>query len=469
MFLPERRWGLAHVAVLVAGILLCGGVLAIPDRERAVLVGMLSLPILGAIAVRLVRREADPPPPAAYLVAVWFLAALFEALAAQRLVLLLVAPFGILFGVAIGRIYTVLAETLGPHAGRHAWVVHALLLVVPGVVLLPCTRAGVAAARASIPQMNDAWWDTLVRLRDTTPPDAIVSAWWDYGHWIKYVAERPVYVDGSTIATHVTHWFARALLAPTDDETAGLLRMLACGSDATPAPEGELGAWGRLVRYGVDPPTAHEIVIALAARDRNAARAYLLRRGFTSEAADDVLRATHCTPPPIYLVLTSSMAAGRGWPSIGSWDPREDPPARGPSYVAPRWSACAASGASWTCPIAPPTGNASSAVTAVDYRPDAPAETRMRTDRGERAPAALLVAGPERVDDVPVDGVRDAELGVLVDTVRRRVLVGSPALLRSTFTRLMFLDGRFSPAFQPVDDRTAWPEERVRTWKIEIQ
>jgi hypothetical protein len=109
--------------------------------------------------------------------------------------------------------------------------------------------------------------------------------------------------------------------------------------------------------------------------------------------------------------------------------------------------------------IARATGNASSAVTAVDYRPDAPAETRMRTDHGERAPAALLVAGPERVDDVPVDGVRDAELGVLVDTVRRRVLVGSPVLLRSTFTRLMFLDDRFSPGFQPVDDRTACPEE----------
>jgi hypothetical protein len=99
------------------------------------------------------------------------------------------------------------------------------------------------------------------------------------------------------VVLELPHWFARALLAPTDDETAGLLQMLACGSDATPAPEGELGACGRLVRYGVDPPTAHEIVIALAARDRNAARAYLLHRGFTSEAADDVLRATHCTPP----------------------------------------------------------------------------------------------------------------------------------------------------------------------------
>ena len=108
-------------------------------------------------------------------------------------------------------------------------------------------------------------------------------------------------------------------------------------------------------------------------------------------------------------------------------------------------------------------------VTAVDYRPDAPAEMRMRTDRGERAPAVLLVAGLERVDDVPVDGVRDAELGVLADTVRRHVLVGSPDLLRSTFTRLMFLDGRFSTAFQPVDDRTAWPEERVRTWKVETR
>ena len=80
---------------------------------------------------------------------------------------------------------------------------------------------------------------------------------------------------------------------------------------------------------------------------------------------------------------------------------------------------------------------------------------------------AVLLAGADPVvQEVAIEQPRDERFAVLVDVLGRRVLVGSPDLVRSTFTRLVFLDGRFSPGFQPVDDRTGYDNERVRTWKV---
>src|SRR5262245_50474761 len=56
---------------------------------------------------------------------------------------------------------------------------------------------------------------------------------------------------------------SRALLAQSERESAGLLRMLACGSDATPQPEGASGAWGKLVAHGIDGGTAHDLSMLL--------------------------------------------------------------------------------------------------------------------------------------------------------------------------------------------------------------
>ncbi len=78
-------------------------------------------------------------------------------------------------------------------------------------------------------------------LRQQSPPNAIVNTWWDYGYWAKYAAERRVNNDGGSLRTHIPYWTARVLAAPSERESAGLLRMLDCGSDATPEAEGPCG------------------------------------------------------------------------------------------------------------------------------------------------------------------------------------------------------------------------------------
>lgn len=358
LWLPRKRWRLWHFGIMVGGTLLYYYLLNGPQLERSVLVALLSLPAV--IGVFLAATGGRPPADigTALLLTTWFVAALYLSYGGLRFILLLVAPAGIACGVAIGRLHLWLTWLATRVTGgrRTTWAVVLFVLVAPTV--FPAVRHGAAAARAYLPQMDDAWWDTLTHIRDGSPPDAIVNTWWDYGHWTKYVAERRVSADGASLATHVPHWLARALLARNERETVGLLRMLDCGSDATPEPEGRLGAYGKLVARGLDGINAHAVVLALASLDRPAAGTLLAERGLAPADVEDVLASTHCNPPPTYLVLSTSLVQLRSIRYLADWD-FERPAINTPVLrlpVSPRlaWRSCTPTpdASDWDCPPA---------------------------------------------------------------------------------------------------------------------
>jgi hypothetical protein len=296
----------------------------------------------------------------------------------------------------------------------------------------------------------------LEYLRNETPPDALVLAWWDWGHWITYGAERRVLADGASLLTHVPYWFGRAMLAPTEGESVGLLRMLACGSDTTPEPEGRLGALARLVAAGVPEADAHDLLIALAPLDRAGADARLAADGLDAATRAAVLDATHCRPPPAYLVLSTEEIARPGWAFVGAWDVRRGTSRAGYSgYLFDGWMACrAAAGGDLDCP-------------AFAYRAADPPASRIRlADAREAPPAVVAIADADSGMVREVAGRSSLDLGALVDPERRRALVAAPPFLRAEFTRLVMLDGRGAHAFERVGERTGYAGERVLTWRV---
>jgi hypothetical protein len=344
---------------------------------------------------------------------------------------------------------------------------------VLALTLAHAVRWGYTTARSYVPGMHDAWWDTLTHLRDTTGRDAIVHTWWDYGHWITYVAERRVSNDGSSLLTHIPYWVARALVAPAEAESVGTFRMLSCGSDATPAPEGARGAYGKLRATGRDAATARAVLGTLLPLDPAAAERELASRGLTASQRADVLRSTHCDPPEAYVVLTSGLVGKRRtWMAFGLWD--RQPPIVDRFAFVPRWIPCrAAPGATGVvCEVHAPIGPGSRYIDTVVYDVGAPHEARLRrrSDQAalasDGAPAVVLLAGAREIREMTVRSPTDSDLGVLIDATRPRILVGSAAFLRSTFVHLMYLDGRYARRYQKFDDRTA-AGERVVTWKID--
>jgi hypothetical protein len=364
--------------------------------------------------------------------------------------------------------------------------------------------------------MNDAWWDTLEAIRTRSPADAVVAAWWDFGHWTTFVAERPVLADGASLGTHVPRWIARALLASREAETVGLLRMLACGSDATGEPEEARGAYARLRAAGLTAVEAHDAVVALASLERDTAAAWLRARGMATSRITTVLASTHCTPPPLYVVLTSAMTGLSGFGVLGTWDMRrayaarvartlpeesavadmqarlglsatdahrlwaearavdvsklDDFVAQPRGYLIPEWIACREAGDAWHCPVGVPEGGGG-VIAALQVVPGAPARSRLVVQRpGVEAqmatPGLLLVADAEGLQELPFRPATFPALGALVDLPNRRVLLGRPAVLASTFTHLLYLDGRYARRLVKVDERVGFGRERVVTWRI---
>jgi hypothetical protein len=148
-------------------------------------------------------------------------------------------------GVAAGRLYDWIADEARTWLGDGILPRVVAAVVVLALGLLPL-RIARATASAYLPSLDSAWAETIAQIRDTTPPDTVVSAWWDYGYWIKFLGERRVHADGGSLRTAVPYWLARAQLASSEAEALGVLRMLACGSDARPYPEGDQGAMARL-------------------------------------------------------------------------------------------------------------------------------------------------------------------------------------------------------------------------------
>lgn len=479
LFLPRRNWRVGHFAVLTGAALLYPWLLRDTGLARTTVVALLCVPLAAAVLVDALDTESSGADDAVIgmLIAAWLLAALLMAYEASRFIILLAAPMGIACGVAVGRLHLWF-----DHQARAGFGTSALLprLVVGmaalTIALLPI-RIGYATAAAELPDIDRAWADTLESLHATAAPDAILDLWWDYGHWAKYLAERRVSADGSTLLTHAPHWVARAQLAASEEEAVGLLRMLNCGSDAEPYREGERGAYGKLTRYGLDSRAAYDAVVRMASLSADAADDYLAGVGLDDSARADVLASTHCTPPASYLILSSGQVTFPGWWQLGIWDPRRPAATarrRGPGrggFVTTDWVPC----------VPTQTGELRCEVRwedwrgvqidAVAYSPDDVHRTRVvsTTDGVEQsvAPALLIVADDDAIETVGGATASDDGPAVLLDRQRNRALVGAPSAINSVYTRLMFLDGRGTTRFRKVAEHTGASGERVATWLIE--
>jgi hypothetical protein len=210
----------------------------------------------------------------------------------------------------------------------------------------------------------------------------------------------------------------------------------------------------RLTDAGVLEADAHDLLIALAPLDRAAADARLAADGLDAAARAAVLDATHCRPPPAYLVLSTEEIARPGWAFLGAWDVRRGAARAGyAGYLFDGWMECRpAADGDLDCP-------------AFTYRASDPTASRIRLgDADEVPPALVAIAGPDGIREIA--GRSPLDVAALVDPARNRVLVAAPPFLRATFTRLLMLDGRWSRAFEPLAARTGYAGQRVLTWRV---
>jgi len=63
---------------------------------------------------------------------------------------------------------------------------------------------------------TDDWLESLEWVKNNTPPDAVIAAWWDYGYWIQTLGERKSLADNSTLSTIIIQNIAKMFLSEPD-------------------------------------------------------------------------------------------------------------------------------------------------------------------------------------------------------------------------------------------------------------
>lgn len=81
-----------------------------------------------------------------------------------------------------------------------------ILLVIP--ISFPSNGNWVTAAKApptilnggtAYPVSTNDWLESMEWIKNNTPKDAVIAAWWDYGYWISTLGERATIADNSTL------------------------------------------------------------------------------------------------------------------------------------------------------------------------------------------------------------------------------------------------------------------------------
>ncbi len=97
-----------------------------------------------------------------------------------------------------------------------------LLASVFGLVYNINDFHGKISAQASIqgPSAHYQWQSAMGWVRNNTEEGSIFVHWWDYGHWVTELGERPVVTDGGHAIGHWDHFIGRYVLTTPYPETA---------------------------------------------------------------------------------------------------------------------------------------------------------------------------------------------------------------------------------------------------------
>ncbi len=103
---------------------------------------------------------------------------------------------------------------------------------ITALLLLPLVYAGSGASDvftitdtpptiltggASFGTPTGDWLDALAWIKNSTHPDAVIAAWWDYGYWISTVGERTSLADNATIDSERIERLADMFISAPDD------------------------------------------------------------------------------------------------------------------------------------------------------------------------------------------------------------------------------------------------------------
>ncbi len=281
----------------------------------------LLIAIVGILILALRKNEQGKREPhLAFLLALWLGSSLFATTKGVRFILQATPIFAIAVGVCLGlgwQYSTQLIINKFKHFKFNQNLIKKAtkitLFLLFSLLLISPAKAGYYQAHNSVSSINDAWYNTLTKIKEEAPENIIITSWWDFGHWFKAVADRPVTFDGGTQTQWDAYWVGKSLLTTEEKATVGIVRMLNCGQNTA------FNELDKIINY---TPESIQLLNEIVTLDKNAATQKLKQAGLTDQEAAGVLEYTHCDNPPEDYYITSEDMIGKAgvWGHFGSWD-----------------------------------------------------------------------------------------------------------------------------------------------------
>lgn len=397
-------------------------------------------------------------------------------------------------------------------------------ILVIGILLLiiPATFSGAdRMAKGFIPMVNDQWVETLDFIKEDSE-EAIITSWWDFGHWFQALSERSVTFDGGDQGKRI-HWVGLSLLTDSEQESIDILRMLHCGNEKPS---------DLLEEYLKDTHEATFLIKEIVHLPREQARERLSQTSLTQDQIEEILSYSHCENlDKKYYVIASEDMVGKApvWGHFGSWDftkahiyyvrnsspemiqrlseysgkdeqeirnlfqeaevvrrqviPEDQWIGEYSNYLSSRPATCQTTGSELNCDFNVLVGRqqgVDSVLSRAIIDLNNPSNTTIRIRNVESGtgnlinqqnirPAGVVFANQNGFSDRVLINDPSFEYEILVFDNNQKAIMSSPSLTKSVFTQLFFLEGGYLENFEKVYDVTDARNQRILTYEIKYE
>ncbi|MBT7237582.1 hypothetical protein HN865_01865, partial [Candidatus Woesearchaeota archaeon] len=239
---------------------------------------------------------------------IWFLGTIFGSLSGLRFAMFVVPVYAIALGILAGKTYNFITNKLSKSLELNKKFVSIILIILLVVMFISPIKDTHKTAMGEVPQMNDAWYDTLTKIKQETAETAIINSWWDFGHWFKAIADRKVTFDGASQNIPQAHWVGKVLLTNNEEEAIAILMMLDCGAN---------DAYNLLLEETNNPLLTKQIIDEILLNENQANN---ILKEYT-ENPELITEKMFCNPPENYFITSEDMVSKAGvWAHFGSWN-----------------------------------------------------------------------------------------------------------------------------------------------------
>ena len=277
---------------------------------------MVSIIFIVRIIYDMLKKDHETNILHAVLITAWFVSTLYASVFAVRYVLLFIVPFAIAFGFALGIIVKEISEWLSKTLDMKKTIIFIIIALISVLIILKPVKDSYNTVRYSgFVDMNDQWYNSLLKIKANSKENAIVNSWWDFGHWFKAITERAVTLDGGNQNRPQAHWLGKTLLTNNEKEAVAILKMLDCGGNL---------AFDDLNNYLKDEYATKKIIDKIIMEDPEKARKEMKKYNIPEEVMNNVTMFAFCEDkelPENFFITSEDMVGKAGvWAHFGKWN-----------------------------------------------------------------------------------------------------------------------------------------------------